>query len=222
MKKLWISFAVVLVVSFAVLGWIGTRIYQEMPPIPDQVVATDGTGRHRQRRYRPRTKCLAVAGRHGGGLHLGTRQLRRAGLDRRLAAPRSHVRPRRLVLQGFRQAVRATRRRRPGQAARPPGRHSTAPTPTTPPPASSASTRCARAPLKAACSTTPDVFINGHDAYAIPEGSVSSPERMRQFAAFIFWTSWTRRHQAARTTSSPTPTTGRTSRWSATGPPAKA
>ena len=42
MKKLWVSFAVVLVVSFAVLGWIGTRIYQEMPPIPDQVVATDG------------------------------------------------------------------------------------------------------------------------------------------------------------------------------------
>ena len=38
MKKLWVSFAVVLVVSFAVLGWIGTRIYQEMPPIPDQVV----------------------------------------------------------------------------------------------------------------------------------------------------------------------------------------
>ena len=36
-------FAVVLVISFTVLGWIGTRIYQEMPPIPDQVVATDGT-----------------------------------------------------------------------------------------------------------------------------------------------------------------------------------
>ena len=28
--------------SFAVLGWIGTRIYQEMPPIPDRVVTTDG------------------------------------------------------------------------------------------------------------------------------------------------------------------------------------
>jgi len=42
MKKLWIGFAVVLVASFTVLGWIGTRIYQEMPPIPDQVIATDG------------------------------------------------------------------------------------------------------------------------------------------------------------------------------------
>jgi nitric oxide reductase subunit B len=43
MKKLWISFAVVLVVSFSVLGWIGTRIYQEMPPIPSGVVSTDGS-----------------------------------------------------------------------------------------------------------------------------------------------------------------------------------
>src|SRR5579883_2467318 len=42
MKKLWISFAVVLVVSFSVLGWIGTRIYQEMPPIPARVVDTTG------------------------------------------------------------------------------------------------------------------------------------------------------------------------------------
>ena len=35
-----------------------------------------------------------------------------------------------------------------------------------------------------------DVFINGNKAYAIPSGSVSTPERMRQFSAFIFWTAW--------------------------------
>ena len=42
MKKLWIAFAAVLVISFSVLGWVGTRIYQEAPPIPDRVVTTDG------------------------------------------------------------------------------------------------------------------------------------------------------------------------------------
>src|SRR5437660_10182253 len=42
MKKLWISLAAVLVVSFAVLGWIGTRIYQEMPPLPARIVDTNG------------------------------------------------------------------------------------------------------------------------------------------------------------------------------------
>jgi nitric oxide reductase subunit B len=42
MKRLWIAFVVVMVLSFLVLGWIGTRIYSEMPPLPQQVVATDG------------------------------------------------------------------------------------------------------------------------------------------------------------------------------------
>ena len=42
MKKLWWSFALVMFLSFLVLGWIGTRIYQEVPPIPDRVVTTDG------------------------------------------------------------------------------------------------------------------------------------------------------------------------------------
>lgn len=41
MNKLWIAFACVMGFSFLVLGWIGTRIYQEMPPIPVQVVTTD-------------------------------------------------------------------------------------------------------------------------------------------------------------------------------------
>ena len=31
-----------MVVSFVILGWIGTRIYQEMPPLPDRVVTANG------------------------------------------------------------------------------------------------------------------------------------------------------------------------------------
>src|SRR5579885_3835095 len=42
MKKLWIAFALVLTVSFAVLGWIGKRIHEKMPPIPGRVISTDG------------------------------------------------------------------------------------------------------------------------------------------------------------------------------------
>lgn len=34
MKGLWLAFVAVLVLSFSVLGWIGTRIYQEAPPLP--------------------------------------------------------------------------------------------------------------------------------------------------------------------------------------------
>src|ERR1041384_7296161 len=43
MKRRWIGFSLVMLLSFMVLGWIGTRIYQEMPPIPTKVVTTDGT-----------------------------------------------------------------------------------------------------------------------------------------------------------------------------------
>jgi nitric oxide reductase subunit B len=43
MKRLWIAFTLVMCVSFLVLGWIGTRIYQEMPPIPAKVLSADGT-----------------------------------------------------------------------------------------------------------------------------------------------------------------------------------
>src|SRR5208337_3980280 len=42
MKRLWIAFAVVMIFSFSILGWVGTRIYQEAPPLPDQVVDKDG------------------------------------------------------------------------------------------------------------------------------------------------------------------------------------
>jgi nitric oxide reductase subunit B len=42
MRRLWISLVVVLAVSFGVLGWVGTRIYQQAPPVPDRVVSTQG------------------------------------------------------------------------------------------------------------------------------------------------------------------------------------
>lgn len=42
MKKLWLAFIVMFVVSFGVLLWIGTEIFRQAPPIPVQVVTTDG------------------------------------------------------------------------------------------------------------------------------------------------------------------------------------
>lgn len=42
MKRYWIGFIAVLAISFLVLGWVGTRIYQEKPPIPTRVVTSQG------------------------------------------------------------------------------------------------------------------------------------------------------------------------------------
>ena len=41
-KHLWIAFTVVIVVSFAVLGYYGGEIYRQAPPVPDEVVTTSG------------------------------------------------------------------------------------------------------------------------------------------------------------------------------------
>ncbi|MEZ5364002.1 MAG: nitric-oxide reductase large subunit [Bryobacterales bacterium] len=35
-----------------------------------------------------------------------------------------------------------------------------------------------------------NVFLKGDASHAIPAGTVRSPERMKQFASFIFWTAW--------------------------------
>lgn len=42
MKKYWISFSLVVIISFTVLSWVGTRIYHQKPPVPEKVVTKSG------------------------------------------------------------------------------------------------------------------------------------------------------------------------------------
>src|SRR5512141_58797 len=42
MKRLWLVFIAIFVCSFAVLGWVGTEIFRQAPPIPREVVTADG------------------------------------------------------------------------------------------------------------------------------------------------------------------------------------
>jgi nitric oxide reductase subunit B len=42
-KKLWFGFIAVMVISFGILLYYGREIYREAPPIPDKVVTEDGT-----------------------------------------------------------------------------------------------------------------------------------------------------------------------------------
>lgn len=42
MKKYWRAFWAVVILSFAVLGYMGVKIYQEKPPIPELVKTSDG------------------------------------------------------------------------------------------------------------------------------------------------------------------------------------
>src|SRR5215813_4300689 len=42
MKRLWLIFIAIFVFSFSVLGWIGSEVFRQKPPIPSEVVTTDG------------------------------------------------------------------------------------------------------------------------------------------------------------------------------------
>ena len=81
MKRYWISFWAVIIVSFMVLGWAGLQIYQERPPLPAAVVTPDGTVAIPGSGHYGGTERLAGDGRNGDRLCLGTWQLRGTGLD---------------------------------------------------------------------------------------------------------------------------------------------
>ena len=42
-RKLWVGLAALLIASFAVLLWVGSEIHRQAPPLPEQVVAEDGS-----------------------------------------------------------------------------------------------------------------------------------------------------------------------------------
>jgi nitric oxide reductase subunit B len=189
MKKLWISFAIVFFGSFAVLGWIGTRIYQEMPPIPEQVVDSDG-------------KVLLAEGAIGrgqnvwqalGGMEVGSVWGHGSYVAPDWTADWLH-REASFVLDQWAGSEygkpyaeiagedQAKLRGRLEEMYRRGGYD-----------AKTRTTRIdavrARA-FEANLQHFSGVFMNGNAAYAIPAGSVSTPERMRDLAAFFFWTAW--------------------------------
>ena len=189
MKKLWVSFVLVFFLSFAVLGWIGTRIYQKMPPLPDAVVTTEGAVvipsgdvEHGQNVWQA-LGGMEVGSVWGHGsyvapdwtadwLHREATFVLNEWAQREFATDYAHLsaedqgKLRGRLEQMYRHNAYDT------------NTHSIVIEPVR-----------ARA-FEANLRYYSDVFMNGNKAYAIPAGSVSTPERMRQFAAFIFWSSW--------------------------------
>jgi len=188
-KRLWIAFTLVMVLSFLVLGWIGTRIYQEMPPIPSQVVTTDGT-------------VVVAEGDIGagqnvwqalGGMEVGSvwghgsyvapdwtaDWLHREAtfiLDRWATAEFGSEYAkldgeRQTQLQGRLAKVMRTNTYDPAT-----GTVTVAPV----------RAEAFQANLK----HYSDVFANGKAEYAIPKGAVTDPDRLKKLSAFFFWTAW--------------------------------
>lgn len=189
MKRLWWLFAAVLVCSFAVLSWIGTRIYQEAPPIADKVVTTAG-------------ETVIDSGEISagqnvwqslGGMELGS-----------VWGHGSYVAPDWTADWLHREAIFILDRWSNEEYQSPfdkldhekqaqlSGRLSTLLRTNTFDPKSKMITVD---PVRAAAFESNlahyfEVFTNGEADYAIPAGAVTDPERLRRLCAFFFWTSW--------------------------------
>ncbi len=206
MKKYWIAFATVICLSFAVLGWTGVKIWQEKPPLPEQVLTADG-------------QVVVDAGevlagqsvwRSMGGMQIGSiwghgayvapdwtadwlhrecvfildalaQRQHGTSYDQATAAQQAAMR------EELKELVRTNRFDTNRNAI-------------------------ILDPLRAEAFAAnrnyySKLFSEGHTEYAIPKGTLTDPAKLHQLSAFFFWTSW------AASTNRPGETMTYTSNW---------
>jgi nitric oxide reductase subunit B len=206
MKSKWIAFALVIGVSFAVLGWTGVRIYQEAPPIPFAVITPDG----RTLIVKDDIQSGQNVWQSMGGMELGSIWGHGSYVAPDWSADWLH---RELVL------ILDDWARREGQA----GYDALAPerqaalrerltTATRTNTYDAATGQLTISAERARAFTANEqyytaLFRDGRSEYAIPAGALEDPVRARQLSAFIFWTAW------AASTNRPNDTVTYTSNW---------
>ncbi|HSF42961.1 MAG TPA: nitric-oxide reductase large subunit, partial [Thermoanaerobaculia bacterium] len=205
-RRLWIAFAAVILVSFAVLGWVGVRIYQMAPPVPDRVVSTDGRVLLGPGEVRTgQNVWQSLGGMESGSiwghgsyvapdwtadwLHREAVFILEDWARAEAGAPYERI-------PAERQAALRERLERMMRA-------------NTYDPATGTITVApvrARA-FEANLAHYTDVFSKGREDYALPAGTLTDPVKLRQLSGFFFWSSW------AAATNRPGDTITYTSNW---------
>ncbi|MFA6541689.1 MAG: nitric-oxide reductase large subunit, partial [Bacteroidota bacterium] len=189
MKKYWIGFGAVIALSFAVLGWVGTRIYHQAPPIADEVVTTDGTV------VIPSGDISAGQNvwQAMGGMEVGSVWGHGSYVAPDWTADWLH---RELVFilndwaqSNFQKSFDELPKEEQAQLT---SRLTTLIRTNT---YDAATNKIVVDPIRARAFRSnlehyTDVFTNGRAEYAIHKNSQSDPVKLRQLAAFIFWSSW--------------------------------
>jgi len=188
-RKLWISFGLIMVVSFAVLGGVGYKAINNGPPIPVKVITTEGrllftgeTIRDGQNVWQS-TGGQEIGTIWGHGAYVAPdwsadylhRQseivLNRWASGKGFSDYRSMPAESRAALQG---RLTELTRQNTYDAARDiiviDGDRAAA--------------------FDELARYYADVYGNGRDAYAIPAGALSDPAKQRQMATFFWWTAW--------------------------------
>ena len=186
-KRLWIMLVIVLIFGFTVLGWVGSRIYQEMPPIPERIVTSDG-------------QVVAPEGsiRSGqavwqklGGMEVGSIWGHGSYVAPDWTADWLH-RECELILDDWARSEHARPYADLGaepQAALRERLHLTLRANRYDPATRTLTIEPVRArAFEANHKHFAALFSQGKPEYAIPHGTVSDPERLRQLSAFFFWT----------------------------------
>jgi len=189
MKRLWIIGGIVVATSFAVLGWIGTRIYQQMPPIPDRVITADGVDVippgeiARGQNVWQSLGGMEVGSIWGHGSYVAP-DWTADWLHRELTFVLDdwsmndfNVPYEKLTLEN-----QSRLRGRLESLYRPNGYD---------PKRNAIVIDSIRArAFKSVTDHYADIFSKGETAYAIPGGTVPDPDRRRALSAFIFWSAW--------------------------------
>lgn len=189
MKKYWIAFTVVIVVSFSVLGWIGVKIYQQAPPIPEKVVTSDGQMVFSKNDIEEGQNIWQAL----GGMEVGTVWGHGSYVAPDWTADWLH-REAMFVLNYWSQSQfktaysdlgneeQAALKSRLQKMLRRNTYDEAGKVITIDPVREKA--------IENNIKYFSDVFSNGRDAYAIRKNSLSDPEKLRKLSAFFFWTSW--------------------------------
>ncbi len=189
MRKLWAAFTVVIVGSFAVLGWVGVEMNNHKPPIPLEVVDETGAALFPEGAIAEGQKVWRAL----GGMQVGSVWGHGAYVAPDWTADWLH-RELIVVLDGWAKAEKAgsyaalpaerqaALRQRLETMFRSSGYDAATGRLTV----SSARAAAFRSNLK----HYSDVFSNGRKAYAMPKGAVSDPDKALKLSAFFFWTSW--------------------------------
>lgn len=189
MKRLWLFFALVMVVSFAVLGWIGKRIYEESPPIADRVVTTDGTVVIGEEEIQAGQNVWQSL----GGMEVGSIWGHGSYVAPDWSADWLH-REAMFILDRWANDEFKLDYNELGneQQAQLSGRLATfLRTNTFDPSTKTITIDPLRAEaFQANLAHYSNVFAQGETDYAIPAGAVTDESRLRQLSAFFFWTSW--------------------------------
>jgi nitric oxide reductase subunit B len=188
-KKLWIALGLVLTISFAVLGGVGMKLMRNAPPIPAQVVTSDGRVVFDGSTIQDGQNVWQSIGGQEIGTILGhgsyvapdwtADYLHRESvwmLDHWAkddgATGYANLSPERQA--ALRERLLLTMRQNTYDAA---------------------TDRITIDPVRAAAfdeltSYYSDVFSQGRNEYAIPRGALKDPAKLRQMTAFFWWTAW--------------------------------